>query len=41
MKYEFHVPDHDGPMYPNCLMWKKIDELVDAVNELRAAQKGG
>ena len=46
-KYEFTkvdrmepLPDNNGPMYPNSLMWNKINELVMAVNELRAAQKG-
>ena len=34
------LPDNDGPMYPPSWMWKKINELIDAVNELRAAQKG-
>lgn len=34
------LPDNNGPMYPNSLMWKKINELVESVNELRAAQKG-
>lgn len=46
-KYEFTkvdrmepLPDNNGPMYPNSLMWNKINELVMVVNELRAAQNG-